>query len=113
MIATIETAEQVQTRKPLVQYFDSDATHRVMPGEMVHDYYGVPTWLLKAYLLRIHAAVVGETLFQKGECWMELSPAPIKQIGSLTVGGARLQFTGSAQAIQAVLTELEWMTQRV
>ena len=36
MIATIEPAEQVQTLKPLVQYFDAGSTHKVMPGEMVH-----------------------------------------------------------------------------
>ena len=50
MIATIEAVEQKTALKPLVQYFDPHAVHTVAPGEMVHDYYGVPVWLMKEYL---------------------------------------------------------------
>ena len=31
--------------KPLVHYFDPESTAVVEPGEMIHEYYGVPPWL--------------------------------------------------------------------
>lgn len=108
---------QQQTSKPVVQYFDPQATHTVAPGEMVHDYYGVPVWLMKEYLVRLGAIAVegtdaGGATFQKGDCHMRVSPAARKRIGSLEVGGATVEFSGVAGAIQAVLAELEWKTLR-
>jgi hypothetical protein len=116
MIATIEPTERKQTLKPLVQYFPPDSLQTVAAGEMVHDYYGVPPWLMQQYLLRLGAAELnsgaGDNLYQRGQCWMQVAPAPCKRIGPLAIGGARVEFSGAAGAIQAALTELEWMTQR-
>lgn len=111
-IATIPTVEQQQALRPLVRYFDRSDAHLVAPGEMVHDYYGVPTWLMAEYLLRGGAIVAGANQFQFEDCRAQVSPAPRKRIGSLEIGGARVEFTGVAGAIQAVLTELEWKTLR-
>ena len=112
MIATIEAVEQKTALKPLVQYFDPHAVHTVAPGEMVHDYYGVPVWLMKEYLVSIGAIGVGDTNFQCGQCQMRVAAAERKRIGSLEIGGATVEFTGAADAIQAVLTQLEWKTLR-
>ena len=116
MIVTIEPTTQKQTvkptMKPLVQYFDSHSQQIIAAGEAVHDYYGVPPWLMQQYLMRLDAAATSSTAFQVGGCRAAVSAAPRRQIGSLAVGGTRVEFTGPAGAIQAVLTELEWMTQR-
>jgi hypothetical protein len=117
MIATIEPIERKQTVRPLVQYFEADSVQTVAAGEMVHDYYGAPAWLVQHYLEQLGAMPAGVTaggnkLFQHGACFMQVSPAPCKRIGALEIGGARVEFTGVAGAIQAVLSELEWMTQR-
>jgi hypothetical protein len=116
MIATIHLTEQKQTQKqtlkPLVQYFEPDSVRRVAAGEMVHDYYGAPAWLVQHYLERIGAATIGGGLFQHRACFLQVSRAPLKRVGSLEIGGARIEFTGVAGDIQAVLAELEWMTQR-
>ena len=112
MIATIEPVALKGAVKPLVQYFDPGSEQTVGAGEMVHDYYGVPVWLMQEYLVHLRARPVSATTFHMGDCRMILSAAPRKRIGSLEVGGARVEFTGAAGAIQAVLSELEWMTQR-
>lgn len=109
---TMQPTEKQQTLRPLVQYFAPSDEHRVAAGEMVHDYYGVPLWLMKEYLERIGAAHLGGALFEKGECHMRLAPAKRKHIGSLEIGGATVEFTGRAGDIQEVLTQLEWKTLR-
>ena len=112
MITTIEPTTQTRAVKPLVQYFDPCSEQIIGAGEAVHDYYGVPTWQMRQYLMRLDAAATGGTAFQIGDCRAAVSAAPRRQIGSLAIGGARVEFTGPAGAIQAVLTGLEWMTQR-
>lgn len=112
MIATSLTVERQQALKPLVEYFPLDSEQQIDAGEMVHDYYGVPVWLMKHYLLQLGAAPISDTLMQGQECWVEIFPAPPKHIGSLQLGGARVEFTGRAGSIQALLTRLEWMTLR-
>ncbi|MBK8048097.1 MAG: hypothetical protein IPK16_13815 [Anaerolineales bacterium] len=109
---TMQPVTLEQTRAPVVQYFDLQSTRTVTQGAMVHDYHGVPVWLLKEYLVAIDAVAVNDNQFRKGQCTMLVSPAQRKYIGSLEIGGASVSFSGAEGAIQAVLTELEWKTLR-
>ena len=112
MIAALNPIEQKQAMKPLVQYFDPGSQRTIEAGEVVHDYYSVPPWLMRQYLMRLDATAIGAAAFRIGECRAVVCAAPRRQIGSLEIGGARVEFTGPAGAIQDVLTGLEWMTQR-
>lgn len=103
---------QTVSRKPLVAYFDPISTQPVREDELVHDYYGVPTWLMAEYLSKLGAVQVDGEVWEKGACRMEIAKAPIKRIGSLEIGGATVHFTGTEGAVQQVLTDLEWMTLR-
>ena len=98
--------------KPLVTYFDPDSKQEVKPGELVHDYYGVPVWLMKDYLIALGAAECGETVLCCDACRFELAAAPRKRVGSLEFGGTRVTFSGCEGNLQAVLTRLEWKTLR-
>ena len=98
--------------KPLVTYFDPESKQEVKPGEMVNDYYGVPVWLMKDYLLSMGAEVTGDSTLCFEGCRVELAPAPRKHVGSLEFGGSRVTFCGCAGNIQEVLTGLEWKTLR-
>ncbi|MFO7632016.1 MAG: hypothetical protein R6W76_05710 [Caldilinea sp.] len=111
-IAMHGAADRVETLKPLVAYFDPGCTQEVKPGELVHDYYGVPVWLMQDYLVSLGAEVSGENVLCFKGCRVELAPAPHKHVGSLVFGGSRVSFSGCAGKIQAVLTKLEWKTLR-
>ena len=98
--------------KPLVTYFAPDCQDQVQSGEFVNDYYGVPVWLMKDYLVALGAEVIGENELCFEGCRVELAPAPRKHVGSLEFGGSRVAFSGCAGKIQAVLDKLEWKTLR-
>ena len=103
---------QTVSSKPLITYFDPASTQPIFGGELIHDYYGVPTWLMAEYLNKLGAVQVDGEVWEKGACRMEIAKAPIKRIGSLEIGGATVRFAGIEGAVQQVLTDLEWMTLR-
>lgn len=105
-------AQAVDELKPLVSYFDPDCRDEVKPGDFVNDYYGVPVWLMKDYLVALGAEVIGANVLCFEGCRVELAPAPRKHVGSLEFGGSRVSFTGCAGKIQGVLDKLEWKTLR-
>lgn len=83
-----------------------------MSDSQVHDYYGVPLWLMKSYLIDLGADEVGESVMA-GDGWRaELRKAPVKRIGSLAVGGTTATFTGDAAALAALFERLHWKTLR-
>ena len=105
-------AHQAEPIKPLVTYFDPDSRQEVKPGELVHDYYGFPVWLMKDYFISLGAAECGENVLCCAACRFELATAPRKRVGSLEFGGTRVTFSGCEGNLQAVLTRLEWKTLR-
>ena len=111
-MTTQVAAHEQAPLKPLVTYFDPASRQEVKPGEFVHDYYGIPVWLMKDYLLSLGAEQCGENLFGFGKCRFALTAAPHKRVGSLEFGGTRVACTGCEGNIQAVLTKLEWKTLR-
>ncbi len=111
-VLTRPPAAVAQHHQPIIQYYDLRSVRVVAPGEMVHDYYGVPVWLMQDYLEGLGALPAGNRTFRIGACTMQVRPAQRKRIGSLEIGGATVEFTGTEGAIQAVLTELEWKTLR-
>ncbi len=82
------------------------------PSPQVHDYYGVPLWLMKEYLTQLGAAEVAENRFEAPGWQAELRPAPWRQLGSLRVGGTQAAFTGDAAALAQMFARLHWKTQR-
>ena len=100
--------------KPLVQYFDPESTTVVEPGEMIHEYYGVPPWLMKTYLAELGAtAQDDETMVWETGCRAMVRAAEPRQIGSLIVGGSVVEFTGCQGNLETMLEELEWKTLRI
>jgi hypothetical protein len=78
----------------------------------VHDYYGVPLWMMKEYLAQLGAAEVAENRFEAPGWQAELRPAAWKTIGSLRVGGTQAAFTGSDAALAQMFERLHWKTLR-
>ncbi len=77
-----------------------------------HDYYGVPLWLLKHYLLDLGGAEVSENVVV-GEGWRaDLRKAEPRRLGSLVVGGSTAEFSGNEQALASLFDKLHWKTQR-
>jgi hypothetical protein len=111
-MTTQVTTQENEGLGPLVAYFDQASKRQVLPGEFVHDYYGVPVWLMRDYLVSLGAEEIGNNVLCFDGCRAELAPAPHKHVGALEFGGARVSFTGCEGKIQAVLTKLEWRTLR-
>ena len=79
---------------------------------VIHDYYGVPLWLLKEYLAQLGAQETVENLMQ-GDGWHAvLYKAEPRHIGSLTIGGTTAEFAGDAAALDAMFDQLHWKTLR-
>jgi hypothetical protein len=77
-----------------------------------HDYYGVPLWLMKDYLGQLGAQETAENEME-GEGWRaSLCKAAPRHIGSLTVGGTTVTFSGDEQALAAMFERLHWKTLR-
>ena len=83
-----------------------------MSDAQVHDYYGVPLWLMKSYLADLGATEVSEQIMATDGWRAELSKAPVKRIGSLAVGGTTASFTGDPVALGAMFERLHWKTWR-
>ena len=82
------------------------------PPQQTHDYYGVPLWLMKDYLLRLGGSELPGDIVT-GEGWRaELRKAAPRRIGSLAVGGTTATFFGEDEALQRLFAELHWKTQR-
>ncbi len=83
------------------------------PSEsLTHDYYGVPIWLLKDYLVSLGAREVGENVMEAEQWRAELRKATPKHIGSLVIGGATAVFSGEPAALEAMFEKLHWKTMR-
>jgi hypothetical protein len=77
-----------------------------------YDYYGIPVWLMKEYLSDLGATEVAENVMQ-GDAWQaQISKAKPNQIGSLVIGGATVQFSGDADALEALFKKLHMKTLR-
>lgn len=82
---------------------------------VTHDYHGVPDWLMKAYLTDLGGTDVpaDEGIALVGAGWAaHIRKAPIRRIGSLAVGGARVEFRGDPAALDALFEQLHWKTLR-
>ncbi|MFN8487707.1 MAG: DUF1952 domain-containing protein [Caldilineaceae bacterium] len=77
-----------------------------------HDYYGVPLWLMKEYLADLGAAEVTENVMVADGWQAKVSKAPPNRIGSLVIGGATVEFTGDAAALEVMFQKLHWKTLR-
>ncbi len=77
-----------------------------------HDYYGVPLWLMKEYLMQLGGREVDENVIE-GEGWRaELRKAERRHIGSLSVGGATTIFFGEQETLDVLFERLHWKTLR-
>lgn len=77
-----------------------------------HDYYGVPLWLMKEYLTDLGAVEVEENLLVADGWQARVSKAEPNRIGSLVIGGATVEFSGDAAALEAMFKQLHWKTLR-
>ncbi|MCS6828902.1 MAG: DUF1952 domain-containing protein [Caldilinea sp.] len=83
-----------------------------MTVRVEHDYYGVPVWLMLEYLTQLGGRPTGENRME-GDGWRaELRPAPRRQIGSLSVGGATVVFAGEQATLDALFEQLHRKTLR-
>lgn len=81
-------------------------------GEQTHDYYGVPLWLMKEYLGQLGARETAENVMEAAEWRAYLRKADPRRIGSLSVGGTTVTFSGNEQALEAMFERLHWKTLR-
>lgn len=88
------------------------AGHNASEQPLVHDYYGVPLWLMKDYLASL-GAVEDEENVMTAEGWQaSVRKATPREIGSLRIGGTTVEFTGDAAALDAMFEKLHWKTLR-
>jgi molybdopterin synthase sulfur carrier subunit len=89
---------------------NGDTSHGEQP--LVHDYYGVPIWLMKDYLSSLGAVEHEGNLMVADEWQATMRKAKPREIGSLRVGGTTVEFTGEPAALDAMFTKLHWKTLR-
>lgn len=77
-----------------------------------NDYYGVPSWLMKEYLVDLGAEEQADDYLVADGWQARVSKATPKRIGSLEVGGATVEFTGDDTALDAMFEKLHWKTLR-
>lgn len=84
------------------------------PGSLTvqHDYYGVPDWLMVEYLTDLGGTETGKHHLAADGWSAVIRKAEPKHIGSLTVGGATVTFTGDPTALDALFERLHWKTLR-
>ncbi len=83
-----------------------------MTARVEHDYYGVPVWLMKEYLAQLGGRETDEAVVE-GEGWRAVvRQSPRRHIGSLSVGGATVTFTGEQTTLDALFEKLHWKTLR-
>ena len=74
---------------------------------IVREVHGVPTWLLKEYLLELGGWRVGENQVD-GEGWSATyDRMEDYRIGSIAIGRVRLRIVGDEQAIEKLMPVLE------
>ena len=88
-----------------------------MNATVTHDYYGVPDWLMQEYLASLGAQPDAEHsnagVVMVGPDWRAvIRKAPRKHIGSLSVGGATVEFSGAQATLDALFEQLHWKTLR-
>jgi hypothetical protein len=74
--------------------------------------YGVPLWLMKAYLTELGATETKENVLVAGNWQAVVRKSEPARIGSLVVGRIEVEFAGDEAAIEAVLEKLHWKTLR-
>lgn len=74
--------------------------------------YGVPLWLMKAYLAELGAEEVAENVMEADHWRAVVSQAEPAKIGSLVVGRIQVNFSGDETAIEPILEKLELKTFR-
>ena len=78
-----------------------------------HDYYGVPDWLMKEYLTELGAAATSAANVLEAEGWRAVvTKAAPRRVGSLTVGGAAVEFSGDPAVLEALFAKLHRKTLR-
>lgn len=77
-----------------------------------HDYHGIPLWLMKEYLVDLGAVEVEENVMVADGWQAKVSKAKPNRIGSLVIGGATVEFSGDAAALDVMLKQLHWKTLR-
>lgn len=95
---------------PLVTYFDGDSDAMTVKH---CDYYGVPDWLMKAYLQDLGGHATAPGTIDVNGCRVYMHKARPKHVGSLTIGGTTVDIAGTEGAIEHLLEELEWKTLRI
>mgnify|MGYP001828943011 CR=1 FL=1 len=81
---------------------------------IVHEYYGVPVWLMKEYLTELGAVEQEEeTMRWETGCQAVVRPVPTREIGSLAVGGSVVEFSGCEGPLEQMLEQLECKTLRI
>ena len=68
-----------------------------------HDYYGVPIWLMKNYLVQLGARETQENVLEGAGWRAELRKAEVRHLGSLRVGGTTVDFSGEPGALTAAV----------
>jgi molybdopterin synthase sulfur carrier subunit len=81
-------------------------------GPQVHDYYGVPDWLMVEYLTDMGATETAPFELVADGWQAQIRKAVPKGIGSLKVGGSTVTFTGDAAVLTAMFEKLHWKTLR-
>jgi len=82
------------------------------PTVLRHEYPGVPHWLMKEYLADLGAVEDADGVMVAAGWRAVVSKAVPNRIGSLVVGGAAVEFSGDAAALDALFKKLHWKTLR-
>ena len=77
-----------------------------------NDYYGVPIWLMKDYLVQLGGREVQENVLEGAGWRAELRKAEVRHLGSLRVGGTTVDFSGEPGALAELFEQLHWKTLR-
>ncbi len=81
-------------------------------GPQVHDYYGVPDWLMVEYLEDLGARQTSPFVMEADDWRAVIRKAKPKGIGSLRVGGSTVTFTGDPTLLDEMFEQLHWKTLR-
>jgi hypothetical protein len=82
------------------------------PHSVEHDYYGVPDWLMVDYLTSLGGEETDKFVIDADGWSAKIRKAEPRHIGSLTVGGSTVVFTGEEAALEALFERLHWKTLR-